>query len=271
MKKRLISLPVSLLLLTMLVLPAGAAAVDLADPDAMLPVDIIIDQDAKEIRKVYDLSPNTDPSTLPMAPFERDGLQYECTDVLREVVIGSETQTITQTETVDSSKKDMETILGLLPQDKEVTTEDKHFRLLQATCAMPLMFPVFHLDGKPYLDGGAADAVPYRRAFEQGCDRVVVILTRPKDYYRDPKKDQRMAKLLRKYPNAARVLALRAETYNRQLEQAHALAQAGKVLLVAPDDIGGMSTLTKDRGAILTMYHKGRSDAKAIGAFLAGK
>ena len=119
MKKRLISLPVSLLLLTMLVLPAGAAAVDLADPDAMLPVDIIIDQDAKEIRKVYDLSPNTDPSTLPMAPFERDGLQYECTDVLREVVIGSETQTITQTETVDSSKKDMETILGLLPQDKE--------------------------------------------------------------------------------------------------------------------------------------------------------
>lgn len=124
MKKRLISLPVSLLLLTMLVLPAGAAAVDLADPDAMLPVDIVIDQDAKEIRKVYDLSPNTDPSTLPMAPFERDGLQYECTDVLREVVIGSETQTITQTETVDSSKKDMETILGLLPQDKEVTTED---------------------------------------------------------------------------------------------------------------------------------------------------
>lgn len=94
---------------------------------------------------------------------------------------------------------------------------------------------------------------------------MVVILTRPKDYYRDPKKDQRMAKLLRKYPNAARVLALRAETYNRQLEQAHALAQAGKVLLVAPDDIGGMSTLTKDRGAILTMYHKGRSDAKAIG------
>ena len=124
MKKRLISLPVSLLLLTMLVLPAGAAAVDLADLDAMLPVDIVIDQDAKEIRKVYDLSPNTDPSTLPMAPFERDGLQYECTDVLREVVIGSETQTVTQTETVDSSKKDMETILGLLPQDKEVTTED---------------------------------------------------------------------------------------------------------------------------------------------------
>ena len=44
--------------------------------------------------------------------------------LLREVVIGSETQTITQTETVDSAKKDMETVLELLPQEKETTTED---------------------------------------------------------------------------------------------------------------------------------------------------
>ncbi len=124
MKKRFISLLVSLLVLTALVLPAGAASVDLADPEALLPVDIIIDQDSREIRKVYDLSPNTDPATLPMEAFERDGSRYECTDILREVVIGSETQTITQTETVDSAKKDMETVLELLPQEKETTTED---------------------------------------------------------------------------------------------------------------------------------------------------
>lgn len=122
MNKKLLSIPILLLLLTSLALPAGA--VDLANPDAVLPVDIIIDQDVKEIRKVYDLSPNTDPSTLPMGAFERDGLSYECTDILREVVIGSQTQTITQTETVESSKKDMETILELLPQEKEVTTEE---------------------------------------------------------------------------------------------------------------------------------------------------
>ena len=118
MKKRFISLLVSLLVLTALVLPAGAASVDLADPEALLPVDIIIDQDSREIRKVYDLSPNMDLATLPMEAFERDGSRYECTDILREVVIGSETQTITQTETVDSAKKDMETVLELLPQEK---------------------------------------------------------------------------------------------------------------------------------------------------------
>jgi len=123
-RKRFISLSVSLLLLAMAALPASAAAIDLKDPETVLPVDIVIDQDAREIRKVYDLSPNTDPSTLPMEAFDRDELHYECSDILREVIIGSETQTVTQTETVDSEKKDMEVILELLPQEKEVTTED---------------------------------------------------------------------------------------------------------------------------------------------------
>ena len=111
-KNKILSLTASLLLLTMLTLPAGAVSLDVTDPDAMLPVDIILDQDNKEIRKVYDLSPNTDPSTLPMGQFERDGLLYTCTDVLREVIIGSETQVITQEEKVDSDKKDMDTILS---------------------------------------------------------------------------------------------------------------------------------------------------------------
>lgn len=124
MKKRFISLSAALLLLTMLALPARAASVNLTDPEALLPVDIIIDQDAKEIRKVYDLSPDTDPSVLPMEAFERDGNRYECTDILREVVIGSETQTVTLAETVDGAEKDLESILKLLPQEKETVTED---------------------------------------------------------------------------------------------------------------------------------------------------
>lgn len=107
----------SLLLLITLALPVGAAA-SFMDPNALLPVDIVIDQGNREIRKVYDLSPSTDPATLPMDTFERDGIRYECTDILREVMIGSETQALTQTETIESSKKDMDAILALLPPEK---------------------------------------------------------------------------------------------------------------------------------------------------------
>lgn len=124
MKKAISSLAALFLVVT-LALPASAASIsDVANPESLYPVDIILDLDNREIRKVYDLSPSTDPSTLPMAAFERDGLEYSCTDILREVIIGTETQPLTQTETVESKKKDLETLLSLLPQEREVTTEE---------------------------------------------------------------------------------------------------------------------------------------------------
>ena len=123
MKRAFASLMASALLIAALALPA--AAVDLSDPDTLLPVDIVLNQEALEIRKVYDLPPTTDPSILPRDPFDREGYHYECSsDILREVIIGAETQKITQTEMVESSNKDLETILGLLLQEKSVTTED---------------------------------------------------------------------------------------------------------------------------------------------------
>ena len=49
MKKKIFSISASLLLLTMVVIPADATNVDFTDTDAMLPVDIILDQEKREI------------------------------------------------------------------------------------------------------------------------------------------------------------------------------------------------------------------------------
>ena len=68
----------------------------------------------------------------------------------------------------------------------EVPRKDEHFLLLQATCAIPRMFPVIHRDGQPYRDGGCADASPWRHALEAGCDRVVVVLTRERGFVKKP-------------------------------------------------------------------------------------
>ena len=53
MKRAFTSLIAMVLLITALALPASAA--DWSDSDALLPVDIILNQEALEIRKVYDL------------------------------------------------------------------------------------------------------------------------------------------------------------------------------------------------------------------------
>jgi hypothetical protein len=90
----------------------------------LLPVDVAYHTDSLEIRKIYELSPDVDPGRLPRNSFEYGGYSYDCADILREVVIGDETKAVTVTETAESKKNDMDTVLGLLPQNKEYVDED---------------------------------------------------------------------------------------------------------------------------------------------------
>ena len=63
-------------------------------------------------------------------------------------------------------------------------------------------------------------------------------------------------------------MRMRYKTYNDGVAHAQALQAQGKVLIIAPDDICGLSTLTKDREKLQRMYDKGVRDAQAIPAFL---
>lgn len=103
--KKACSLVVSALLIAALALPASAASPVSGEAAAILPIDVTLDQEALEIRKVYELPPSADPEALPREGFDRDGYHYECSDILREVVMGDETQTLTQTETVESKNR----------------------------------------------------------------------------------------------------------------------------------------------------------------------
>jgi hypothetical protein len=40
------------------------------------------------------------------------------------------------------------------------------------------------------------------------------------------------------------------------------------VIILAPDTIGNMKTLTKDRSAIITLYEKGKKEAERLQTFL---
>jgi predicted patatin/cPLA2 family phospholipase len=63
-------------------------------------------------------------------------------------------------------------------------------------------------------------------------------------------------------------MSMRAAVYNSQLRQAKELEAEGRLLIIAPDDIGKMKTLTKDRSAIITLYEKGKKEAERLQTFL---
>lgn len=152
------------------------------------------------------------------------------------------------------------------------TRDDMHrddYMPLKASSSMPLACRPHKSGGRAYYDGGISDPIPLQHAFDLGCSKVAVILTRPQDYYRDPRNDVLTSSLLGlRYPRAGEALRHRAQTYNDELDFAKERSAEGQVLIVAPDSIGNIGTLTKDISAIHALYDKGYEDARQISVFL---
>lgn len=144
------------------------------------------------------------------------------------------------------------------------------YSILKASSAIPFVCHPYEAGGRLYYDGALGDPVPIKKAFQMGCDRVVLILSKPKDQLRQPGKDPFFAKRIeRRYPKAAEQLRLRARRYNDSVDLAKVYEARKQVLIVAPDDTCGVDTLTKDKNALQRLYEKGYADGGAIAPFLA--
>lgn len=143
------------------------------------------------------------------------------------------------------------------------------YSVLKASSAIPFVCSPCEIEGIPYYDGALGDPVPVEKAFEAGCERVVVILSKPKDTLRTPEKDPLFARLIqRDYPLAAESLRRRGERYNDGVKRAMEYERQGRVRIIAPDDTCGVDTLTKDREALRALYQKGQRDARAMMDFI---
>lgn len=143
---------------------------------------------------------------------------------------------------------------------------------LEASCALPMLSPMIEIGGQPYLDGGCSDAIPWKRAFDVGCDRVVVVLTRERDYRKGSDGSLRMMEpAFRKHPEFIQLMRTRAERYNACREELFALEQAGKILVIAPEDTLGCGRMERDLEILRALwqagYFAGRNRTEEIRAF----
>ncbi|MCQ2484890.1 MAG: patatin family protein [Clostridia bacterium] len=144
-----------------------------------------------------------------------------------------------------------------------------NYRPLCASCCIPIVCKPVDIGGSMYFDGGVADPVPIDKAFQMGCDKVVVVLTKPVDYIRDGKTDTRGAMLIeKKYPLIAKALRHRADIYNSAVAKSQEYEKQGKCLIIAPDDCCGVTTLSKNKKSLDALYMKGYKDASKIKDFI---
>ena len=142
------------------------------------------------------------------------------------------------------------------------------YGVLSASCNLPVVNRAYIFRGREYYDGGLSDPIPVRYAFDDGCDKVVAILTLPKDYFRSSQDDKRAARLLRAYPKIRERIINRASLYNRELEELLRLEKQGKVLIIAPHAKADMDTLGKNKAVIESLYREGYQSAEKILDFL---
>lgn len=151
---------------------------------------------------------------------------------------------------------------------KEDMTQN-HYEILSASSAIPAVCAPQTVRGKICFDGGVADPVPVEKALRDGCEKIVLILTKPLDALKPAPVDRAGARLLtRRYPKVAKGLQTRFDTFMRGVHTAQALCEQGKCLILAPNDCCGVKTLTRDKAKLDLLYQKGYTDAASIADFL---
>ena len=139
-----------------------------------------------------------------------------------------------------------------------IPRNERYNKTILASTSLPLMFPVVEIDGNEYLDGGCADAIPWKHALEVGCDRLLVVLTRERNYRKEPDGSIRaIARTFKKNPEFVEAMRTRAERYNQDREELFQAEREGRVLVLAPEDTLGCSRTERDTEILRALWQQG--------------
>lgn len=147
------------------------------------------------------------------------------------------------------------------------------YRLIMASSAIPVACHPVELNGVPYFDGGLTDAIPVRRALAQGCEKLVVILSKNRGFVLKPQGMRGLYRqVCRRYPRIVDAIDQRHTVYNRIMGQVLALEQKGVAFVFAPSEPLHVGTYSMKEKAERELYELGQRDfaaqKEALAAFL---
>ena len=131
---------------------------------------------------------------------------------------------------------------------------------VKASASIPIMSKMIDVDKRKYLDGGISTSIAYKRAFELGYDRAIVVLTREDGYRKKPisKINERLYKAYFKpLPNLIEKLMTVPERYNMMQEEMDELAREGKLLIIRPQKKVTVQRIEKNLTKLESLYNEG--------------
>ena len=141
----------------------------------------------------------------------------------------------------------------------------KEMEVLRATSSMPLMSRIVKINGKKYLDGGVADSIPIDKFLKDKYDKIIVVLTQPLDYKKEPL-NKRTVKMTRrkykKYPKFIKRMENRYKEYNKTLDKIKKLEEEGRIFVLRPHEKIKVGVVKKNKKTLQEAYDIGTEDIK---------
>lgn len=147
---------------------------------------------------------------------------------------------------------------------EEKHNENRIIEIVKASSSLPYACPIINVDGRPMLDGGIVDSIPLLRAYEQGYDKCLVVLTRNRGYRKSEKEVPVPRFIYKDYPRLRVALRNRNKVYNEQLKLVERLEDEGKIIVIRPEKpivVGRMETSVKK---LTDLYEEGYECAKKV-------
>lgn len=133
---------------------------------------------------------------------------------------------------------------------------------LRATSALPFASKIIEIGNKKYLDGGISDSIPIDFCKSLGYDKIIVILTRPKNVYKEDKLSFLYKLVYRKYPNLVDKLINMNKDYEQILNKIRDLEDKKTIFVIRPPEILKIGRLEKNIEKIQRVYDIGLTTGK---------
>ena len=125
---------------------------------------------------------------------------------------------------------------------EEMSTLDTLGPIVRASSTLPILMPPVEIDGDTYVDGalGPNGGLPFDQPLREGYRKLLVVLTRPRDFVKDPMPASVGALLrtaYRSFPSVFEGVALRTDRYNAGRRFLFELEERGQAYVFAPDNL----------------------------------
>ena len=147
---------------------------------------------------------------------------------------------------------------------EEYSDRKRLIDIVKASASLPYVCPICFVDDRPMLDGGIVDSIPIQRAFSQGYEKCIVVLTRNKGYRKKEKEFNLPFFIYRKYPFLREALKQRSIAYNQQVEMIESLENKGQIIVIRPEKPIVVDRMERNISKLTNLYNEGYSCAEKI-------